>query len=85
MESINATFEVDKAFQGKTASPAGIVHEEPHPSQNKTRVSAADNDGTSAADPPEKRQSATAHKEEKTALMAVGIAGGLAALRLSSR
>ena len=51
------------------------------PSQKKTRVSTADNDGTSA----EKRQSATAHEEKKTALVAVGIAGGLAALWLSSR
>ena len=84
-ESINPTSEVDKAFQGKTASPAGTVHEEPQPSQNKTRVSSADNDGTSAADPPEEWQSATAHEEEKTALVAVGIAGGLAALWLSSR
>ena len=84
VESINPTSEVDKAFQGKTASPAGTVHEEPHPSRNKTRVSAADKDGTSAADPPEKRQSATAHEEEKTALVAIGIAGGLAVLWLSS-
>ena len=83
VESINPTSEVDRAFQGKTASPAGTVHEEPQPSQNKTRVSAADNDGTSAADPPEKRQ--TVHEEEKTALVAVGIAGGLVALWLSSR
>ena len=85
VESINPTSEVDKAFKGKTASPAGTVHEEPQPSQNKTRVSTADNDGTSAADPPEKRQSVTAHEEEKTALVAVGIAGGLAAFWLSSR
>ena len=85
MESINPTSEVDKVFQGKTASPAWTVHEEPQPSQNKTRVSAADNDGTSAAEPPEKRQCATADEEEKTALVAVGIAGGLAALWLSSR
>ena len=85
VESINPTSEVDKAFQEKTASQTGTVHEEPHPSQNKTRVSVADNDGTSAADPPEKRQSATAHEQEKTALVAVGIAGGLAALWLSSR
>ena len=85
VESINPTSEVNKAFQGKTASPAGTVHEEPLPSQNKTRVSAVDNDGTLAADPPEKRQSATAHEEEKTALVVVGIAGGLAALWLSSR
>ena len=73
--------EGDKAFQGKIASPAGTVHKGPQPSQNKTRVSAADNDGTSA----EKRQSATAHEEEKTALVAVGVAGVLAALWLSSR
>ena len=85
MESINPTFAVDKAFQGKSASPDGTIHEEPQPSQNKTRVSAADNDGTSAADPPEKRQSAKAHEEEKTALVAVGIADGLPALWLSSR
>ena len=64
VESINPTSVVDKAFQGKTASPAGTVHGEPQPSQNKTRVSAADNDGTSAADTPEKRQSPTAHEEE---------------------
>ena len=85
VESINPTSEVDKAFQGKTASPAWTVHEEPQPSQNKTRVSAADNDGTSVADLPEKRQSATAHEEEKTALVAVWIAVGLASLWLSSR
>ena len=71
----------DKAFQGKIASPAGTVHKGLQPSQNKTRVSAADSDGTSA----EKRQSATAHEEEKTGLVAVGVAGGLAALWLSSR
>ena len=71
----------DKAFQGKIASPAGTVHKGPQPPQTKTRVSAADSDGTSA----EKRQSATAHEEEKTALVAVGVAGGLAALWLSSR
>ena len=67
----------DKAFRGKIASPAGTVHKGP---QNKTKDSAADNGGTSAKE----RQSATAH-EEKTALVAVGIAGGLAALWLSSR
>ena len=71
----------DKAFQGKIASPAGTVHKRPQPSQNKTRVRAADSDGTSA----EKQQSATAHKEEKTAFVAVGVAGGLAAPCLSSR
>ena len=38
----------DKAFQGKIASPAGTVHKRPQPSQNKTRVSAADSDGTSS-------------------------------------
>ena len=70
----------DKAFQGKIASPAGTVHKQQPPSQNKTRVSAADSDGTSA----EKRQSATAHKEEYRALVAVGVASGLAALSLSS-
>ena len=71
----------NKAFQGKIASPAVTVHKGPQPSQNKTRVSAADNDGKSA----EKRQSATAHEEESTALVAVGLAGGLAVLWLSSR
>ena len=71
----------EKAFQGKIASPAGTVHKGPQPSQNKTRVSAADNDGASA----EKRQSATAQEEEKTALVADLVAGGLAALWLSSR
>ena len=58
----------DKAFQGKIATPAGTVQKGPQPSQNKTRVSAADNDGTSA----EKRRSATAHEEEKTALVSLG-------------
>ena len=67
----------DKAFRWKIASPAGTVHMRP---QNKTRDSAADNGGTSA----EERQSATAYEEEKTALVAVGIAGSLAALWLSS-
>ena len=71
----------DKAFQGKIASPTRTVHKGPQPSQNKTRVSAADNDGTSV----EKRQSATAHEEENTALAAVGVAGCLVALWLSSR
>ena len=56
-------FKGDKVFQGKIASPAGTVHKRPQPSQNNTRVSVADSDGTSA----EKRQSATAHEEEKTA------------------
>ena len=51
----------DKAFQGKIASPAGTIHKGPQPSQNKTKVSAADRHGTSA----EKWQSATAHEEEK--------------------
>ena len=77
VESINPTSVVDKAFQGKTASPAGAVNKGPQPS----RDSAADNGGTSA----EERQNATAFEEEKTALVAVGIAGGLAALWLSSR
>ena len=58
----------DKAFQGKIASPAGTVHKGPQPSQNKTRVSAADSDGTSA----EKRQSATAHEEENRPLWPLG-------------
>ena len=70
----------DKAFQGKIASPAGTVHKGSQPSQNETRVSAADNNGTSA----EKRQSAMAQEEEKAALVAVGVASGLAALWLSS-
>ena len=73
----------NKAFQGKITSPAGTVHKGPQPSQNKT--SPEGHDGTSAADPPEKWQSTTAHEEEKTDLMAVGVAGGLAALWLSSR
>ena len=51
-----------------------------HNPENKTRVSAADNDSTSA----EKRQSAMAQEEKKNALVAVGVAGGLAALWLSS-
>ena len=66
----------DMAFQGKIASPARTVHKWLQPSQNKTRVSAADNDSTSA----EKRQNATAHEDEKTALVAVVVADGLVAL-----
>ena len=80
-EAEPTTSKGDKAFQGKIASPAGTVHKGPQPSQNKTRDSAADNGGASA----EEGQSATAHEEEKKALVAVGIAGGLAALWLSSR
>ena len=68
----------DKAFQGKIASPAGTVNKGSQSSQNKTRVSTADNDGTS----PENQKSATAHEEEKMGLVA---AGGLAALWLLSR
>ena len=37
----------DKALQGKITSPAGTVQKGPQPSQNKTRVSAGDSDGTS--------------------------------------
>ena len=69
----------DKAFQGKVASPAGTVHNGSQPSQNKT--SSEGHDRTSA----EKRPSATAHEEQKTSLVAVGVAGGLSALWLSSR
>ena len=77
-EPINPASKADKALQGKTASPAGTIHKGPQPSQflqNKTN-----DDGMSAADPPEDRQSgpgspgrqAMAHEEEKTALVAVG-------------
>ena len=76
----------DKAFQGKTASSARIIHKGPQPLQflrNKTN-----DDGTSAADPLEERQSgpgspgrqATAHEEEQSALLVVGIAVGLVAI-----
>ena len=58
----------DKAFQGMIASPAGTVHKGPQPSQNKTRVSATDSDGTTA----DKRQKATAHEEEKRPLWPLG-------------
>ena len=56
----------DKAFHGKIASPAGTVHKGPQPSQNK--ISPEEHDGTSA----EKRQSATAHEEEKRPLWPLG-------------
>ena len=90
-ESKPITSKGDKAFQEKTALSAGTIHKGQQPSQflrNKTN-----HDRTSAADPPEERQSrpcspgrqATAHEEEKTALVAVGIAVGLAVLWLSSR
>ena len=62
----------DKAFQGKIASPAGTVHKGPQLSQNKTKVSGE----TAESDGPRRR---------KTALVTVGVAGGLAALWLSSR
>ena len=87
---INPASKADKAFQGKTTLPAWTVYKRPQPSQflrNKTNE-----DGTSAADPPEERQSdgqAVAgqqrHEEEKTALVAVGIAVGLMVLWLLSR
>ena len=35
VESINPTSEVDKAFQGKTASPAGTVYEKPQPHRTR--------------------------------------------------
>ena len=60
--------EGDKAFQEKIASPARTVHKGPQPSQNKTRVSAADSYGTSA----EKRQSATVREEAKRLLLPLG-------------
>ena len=72
-------FQGDKAFQGKIASPPGTVHKGSQPSQNKTGPEG--DDGTSA----EKRQSATAHEEEKAVHVAFGVAGGLAVLWLSSR
>ena len=83
------THKCDKAFQGKTASPAGTIHKGPQPSQflrNKTTY-----DSTSAADPPKDRQSrpgspgrqAMAHEEDKKALVVVGIAIGIVAIWLS--
>ena len=59
-EAVPITSKDDKAFQGKIASPAGTINKGLQSSQNKTRVSTADNDGTSA----EKRQRATAHEEK---------------------
>ena len=87
-EAINPASKADKAFQEKTASPAGIVHKRPRPfpETNGDGMSAAP-----AADPayvPEERQSdgqAKAHEEEKTAIVAIGIAVGLVVLWLSSR
>ena len=81
MEPIDPASEVDKAFQRKTAPPSGTIHKEPQPSPEKN------GDGTFAAGVPEERQSdgqATAHKEEKKALVAAGIAVGLVTLGLSS-
>ena len=69
----------NKAFQEKIASPAGTFHKGPQPSHNKKGPEG--DDGTSA----EKWQSTTAHEEEKMALVAIGVAGGLAAFSLSSR
>ena len=77
MEPINPASEVDKAFQGKTAQPAGTVHKGPQPPPE------TNGDGTSPAGVQEERQNdgqATAHEEEKTALVAAGIADGLVAL-----
>ena len=85
-EPINPASKGDKAFQEKTASPAGTVHKGSQPSPE------TNNDGTSAAPTgvPEERLSdwqATAHEGEKTALVAIGIAVGLLVLgyRLASR
>ena len=62
VEPINPTFEVDKAFQGKNAPPAGTDHKGPQPSPE------TNGGGKSAAGVPEERQSAgqaTAHEEGK--------------------
>ena len=85
---MNPASKADKAFQGKTALPAGTVHKGPQPSpetsvDGTSAVSAADLAGV-----PEERQSdgqATAHEEEKTALVTIGIAVGLVSIWLSSR
>ena len=90
-EPINPTSKGDKAFQGKTDSPAGTIHKgpeaaEPSPETNEDGTLAAP-----AADPagvPEERQSdgqATAHEEEETALVAVGNAISLVVLWVLSR
>ncbi|MEW8615755.1 MAG: hypothetical protein AB2610_21570, partial [Candidatus Thiodiazotropha sp.] len=66
VEPINPASEVDEAFQGKTASPAGTVHKGPQPSPE------TNGDGTSAAGVPEGRQSdrqATAHDEERNSFV----------------
>ena len=57
VEPINPPSEFDKAFQGKTAPPAGTVHKGPQPSPE------TNGDGTSAADLQSDGQ-ATAHEEE---------------------
>ena len=95
-EPINPASKSDKAFQGKTASPAGTIHKGPQPTGEASTPETND-DGTSArssgtpaadhAPVPEERQSdgqAKAHEEENTALVAIGIAVGLVVLWLSS-
>ena len=57
------------------------VHKGPQPSQNKTRVSAADSTARQRRNGRARRST----KKKTTALVAVGVAGGLAALCLSSR
>ena len=70
-EPINPASKGDKAFQGKTASPAETDHKGPQPlSETNDDGTSACSSGTPAADPagvPEKRQSdgqTTAHEEE---------------------
>ena len=49
-EPINPASEGDKAFQGKTASPAGTVHNGPQPT-GEARTPETNDDGTSAVSP----------------------------------
>ena len=68
----------DKAFQGRTALPAGTIHKGPQPSNFLRNMT--NDDGTSAADPPEERQGepgspgrqATPHEEYKRPLWPLG-------------
>ncbi|MEW8560692.1 MAG: hypothetical protein AB2541_01265 [Candidatus Thiodiazotropha sp.] len=83
-EPINPGSKGDKAFQGKTAPPAGTVHRGP---QAAEPLPGTNGDGTSAALTAELQSDgqATAHEEGKTALVAAGIAIGLVVLWLVAR
>ena len=92
-EPINSASKGDKAFKGKSAPPAGTVAFAVLRNKTNDDGTSASSSGTSAgrssgtpAGVLEERQShgqATAHEEEITVLLAIGIAVGLVVLKFS--